>query len=383
MSAERLATIDRVVTKGIKGGGFPGAAVVVGRGGFSILQKGFGRTGWTAKSPSVSTDETVYDIASLTKVVGVTTAAMILFDEGKLDLDAPVQQYLPEFRGARKEGVTMRHLLTHHSGLPAGRILYREATTPAQARKVVLETPLACAPGKCFVYSDLGAITLGLVIERISGEKLDVFLERRIFAPLKMADTRFKPPASWKDRIAPTADVSRRGYEIRGEVHDDNAYVLGGVVGHAGLFSTAADLAVFAQMMLNKGAINGTRIVAESTVVLFTARQAGPRALGWEMAEKVRGAGDYFSESAYGHTGFTGTSIWIDPERQLFVVLLTNRVYAPRARRPSEVISNVRNDLADAAALSITDDPDFPRLDMPAAFRADTAKSWNRPTRSR
>jgi CubicO group peptidase (beta-lactamase class C family) len=138
---------------------------------------------------------------------------------------------------------------------------------------------------------------------------------------------------------------------------------------------------VFAQMMLNKGSYGGVRIAAESTVTLFTQRQAGPRTLGWEMAEGVRGAGDYLSPSAYGHTGFTGTSIWIDPERQLFVVLLTNRVYAPRARRPADVISNIRNDLTDAAALSITDDPAWPLLDMPLAFRADTATSWNRPLR--
>ncbi len=379
MSAERLATIDRVVRKGITGGGFPGAAVVVGRGGFSVYERGYGRLGWTARSPEVDPASSVYDIASLTKVVGLTTAAMILFDEGKLDLDAPVRRYLPEFTGANKDRVTIRHLLTHHSGLPAGRILWRTARTPAQARQLVLTTPLACAPGRCFVYSDLGADILGFTIEKITGEKLDKYLERRVFAPLKMADTRFKPPASWKSRIAPTADVSRRGYELRGEVHDENAWALGGVVGHAGLFSTAADLAVYAQMMLNRGEFNGTRIVAESTVVLFTQRHAGPRALGWEMAEKVRGAGDYFSETAYGHTGFTGTSLWIDPEREMFVILLTNRVYAPRARRPADVISNVRNDLADAAALAITDDPGFPRLEMPPVFRADTAKSWNRP----
>jgi len=379
MSAERLATIDRVVSKGISGGGFPGAAVVVGRAGFSVYQRGYGRLGWTAKSPLVDPQSTVYDIASLTKVVGVTTAAMLLFDEGKLDLDAPVQRYLPTFTGANKAKVTVRHLLTHHSGLPAGRILWRTAATPSAAKRLVLDTPLACAPGKCFVYSDLGADVLGWVIEAISGERLDVFLQRRVFEPLAMTDTRFTPPASWKARIAPTADVSRRGYEIRGEVHDENAHALGGIVGHAGLFSTAADLAIFAQMMLNKGTYNGVRLVADSTVSLFTQRHAGPRALGWEMAEGVRGAGDYLSSSAYGHTGYTGTSLWIDPDRQMFVILLANRVYAPRARRPADVISNVRNDLADAAALALTDDPAFPALAMPVAFRADTAKSWNRP----
>jgi CubicO group peptidase (beta-lactamase class C family) len=378
MSAERLAFIDRVVQKGITGGGYPGAAVVVGRSGFAVHQRGYGRLGWASTAPAVDPAVSVYDIASLTKVVGVTTAAMLLFDEGKLQLDAPVQRYLPEFTGPNKDRVTVRQLLTHHSGLPAGRILWRTPTTPAQGKRLVLETPLACAPGRCFVYSDLGADVMGWVIERVSGQRLDRYLTERVFTPLGMQDTRFTPPASWKPRIAPTADVSRRGGEIRGEVHDDNAHVLGGIVGHAGMFSTASDLAIFAQMMLNRGTYGGQRLIADSTVRLFTTRQAGPRALGWEMAEQVRGAGDYLSATAYGHTGFTGTSLWIDPERELFVILLTNRVYAPRARRAADVISNVRNDLADAAALSILDDPFVPQVPWPKIFRADTATGWNR-----
>jgi CubicO group peptidase (beta-lactamase class C family) len=379
MSAARLAAIDRIVNKGISGGGFPGAAVVVGRGGFVVYERGFGRVTWNTPSRAVVPNETIYDVASLTKVVATTTAVMILFDRGKIALDAPVQRYLPEFRGARKEKVTVRQLLTHHSGLPAGLVLWRTKLTPAQARTRVLETPLRpwCPPGSCFEYSDLGADVLGFLVEKVSGERLDVFVARHVFEPLQMTHSMFKPGAPVRPHIAPTAHASRRGYALHGEVHDDNAHAMGGIVGHAGLFSSASDLAVFAQMMLNRGTINGVRIVADSTVTIFTAEQRDSRALGWEIADSVHGAGDHLSERAYGHTGFTGTSLWIDPERQMYIVLLTNRVYAPRARWSDDVISNVRNDLADAAALSITNDALFPTRTMPVAFRSDTASTWN------
>jgi hypothetical protein len=185
-----------------------------------------------------------------------------------------------------------------------------------------------------------------------------------------------------RDRVAPTEVSPPRGYPLQGQVHDENAYALGGVAGHAGLFGTADDLAVFAQMMLNGGIYDGMRIVSDSTVRLFTQRAAGSRALGWEMAEGRHGAGEYLSPAAYGHVGFTGTSLWIDPQRDMFVILLTNRVHAARARRPATVIADVRSDLADAAALSVTDD-DLRVLTMPAAFRADRAVNWNKPVRSR
>jgi CubicO group peptidase (beta-lactamase class C family) len=195
-----------------------------------------------------------------------------------------------------------------------------------------------------------------------------------------MVDTFFRPADSLRTRIAPTEVTPPRGYPLRGEVHDENAYALGGVAGHAGLFSTAADLSVFAQMMLNGGTYNGTRIVADSTVRLFTTRAAGTRALGWDTCDSDGGCGSYLSERAYGHTGFTGTSIWIDPDREMFVILLTNRVHAARARQPAKVISDVRADLADAAALAVTDGPDGV-LAWPASFRADRAVGWNRPER--
>lgn len=379
MSAERLATIDRVVRRGMTAGGYPGASVVIGRRGAAVFQKGYGHLGWTATSPSVDADRTIYDLASLTKVVGTTTAAMILFDEGRLDLDSPVSRYIPEFGGGTRDLVTVRHLLTHRSGLPAGRELWRIASSASHARQIVLSTPLACPPGACFIYSDLGADVLGWVVEAVSGLRLDMYLTERVFKPLGMNDTYFNPPDSVRHRIAPTEVAPPRGYPVRGEVHDENAFALGGVAGHAGLFSTAADLAVFAQMMLNGGSYDDVRIVSDSTVALFTKRAAGTRALGWDTADGQGGSGEYLTEAAYGHTGFTGTSMWIDPEREMFVVLLTNRVHAARARRPSKVISDVRADLADAAVLSVEDTEQI--LAMPASFRADRADGWNRSAR--
>jgi CubicO group peptidase (beta-lactamase class C family) len=385
MSAERLEAIDRVVARGISAGGYPGASVVVGRRGAAVYQKGFGTLGWTRGSPRVVSDRTIYDLASLTKVVGTTTAVMVLYDQGQIGLDDPVSKYIPEFTGGGKEAVTVRHLLTHRSGLPAGRDLWRAASSAAAAREAVIGTPIYCRPGQCFEYSDLGADMLGFLVEEISGQRLDKFLAEHVFQPLGMNDTFFQPADSLLERVAPTEVTPPRGYPLRGEVHDENAYALGGVAGHAGLFSTAADLSIFAQMMLNGGVYNGVRVVSDSAVALFSHRAAGTRGLGWDTCDRQGGCGEHMSERAYGHTGYTGTSIWIDPDREMFVVLLTNRVHAARAKRPAKVIADVRADLADAAAVAVTDDPDNV-LAMPVAFRADRAIGWNtteRPRRSR
>ncbi len=380
MSAERLAMIDHVIERGIKAGGFPGASVVVGRRGAAVMESGFGRLGWEKSSSPVSADRTIYDLASLTKVIGTTTAVMILFDEGKISLDAPVSLYVPGFSGGAKDRVTVRMLLEHRSGLPAGRDLWRSAHTPEEARAEVISTSLGCEPGRCYEYSDLGADMLGFVVESAANQNLDTFLQERVWTPLGMTDTGFRPADSLKTRIAPTEVNTRRGYSLQGEVHDENAFALGGVAGHAGLFSSAADLAVFAQMMLNGGEYNGTRIIADSTVALFTTRAAGTRALGWDTCGGSGSCGKYLGEEAYGHTGFTGTSVWIDPTRDMFVVLLTNRVHDARAKRPAKVISDVRADLADAAVLAVTDYADGPMV-MPAKFRADQAVDWQKPER--
>jgi CubicO group peptidase (beta-lactamase class C family) len=380
MSAERLRSIDRVIQRGLKAGGYPGAAVVVGRKGAAVWEKGFGNLDWVNSDHSVSADSTLYDIASLTKVVGTTTAMMVLYDEGRLSLDDAVSRYLPAFSGGWRDSVTLRHLLTHRSGLPAGRDIWRVAMGPQHAKQVVLESQLICKPGDCYIYSDLGADLLGMTVEAISGQTLDVFLQEKVFTPLNMANTMFRPADSLRMRIAPTEVTPPRGYPLRGEVHDENAYALGGVAGHAGLFSTANDLATFAQMMLNRGELNGIRIVSDSAVELFTSRAAGSRALGWDTCDGNGGCGSYLGARAYGHTGFTGTSMWIDPDREMFVILLTNRVHAARAKRPATVISDVRADLADAAALAVVEGP-YGVLAMPAAFRADRAVGWNKPIR--
>src|SRR6266705_1053252 len=269
MSSSRLSAIERVIERGIKAGGYPGASVVVGRKGAAVFEKGFGRLSWSETSTPVDAQRTIYDIASLSKVVGTTTAIMILYDEKKVDLDAPVFRYLPAFSGGLKDQVTVKELLTHRSGLPAGRDLWRVAHSPQEARDMVLSTPLEYPPDQAYIYSDLGADVLGMIVEAVSGERLDHFLERRVFGPLGMHDTFYRPADSVRYRVAPTEDNPPRGYPLKGEVHDENAYALGGIAGHAGLFSTAADLSIFAQMMLNGGTYDGVTSIAEPTVSLF------------------------------------------------------------------------------------------------------------------
>ena len=376
MSESRLETIDRVVTRGISAGGYPGAAVVVGRKGAAVWSKGFGHIGWTPDAASVDANRTIYDIASLSKVVGTTSAIMLLYDEKRIDLDAPVFRYLPAFSGGNKDKVTVRQLLTHRSGLPAGRDIWRVARSPEQAREMLLATPLDYVPDTRYVYSDIGADLLGFIVENVTGQRMDQFLNERLFQPLGMTDTHYRPDDSLRYRIAPTELNPPRGYPLRGEVHDENAYALGGVAGHAGLFSTAADLSIFAQMMLNKGEYAGKHIFTDSTVDLFTRRTAGHRALGWDTADGDFGSGQYLTEKSYGHTGFTGTSLWIDPDREMFVILLTNRVHAATAKRPAKVISDVRSDLSDAAVLAVMDSPQG-IAEMPASFRADREIGWN------
>ena len=215
MSSERLAKIDHVVQRGIAAGGYPGAAVVVGRRGAAVWEKGFGRLSYDKSSPWVSTDRTIYDLASLTKVVGTTTAVMVLYDEGKIRLDDPVSRYVPEFSGGEKDRVTVRMLLEHRSGLPAGRDLWRIAHTSEEARAAVIATPLGCEPGRCYEYSDLGADMLGFIVEAASGQRMDQFLNERVFTPLGMTDTGFRPADSLKARIAPTVSNSVRGYGLQ------------------------------------------------------------------------------------------------------------------------------------------------------------------------
>jgi CubicO group peptidase (beta-lactamase class C family) len=283
----------------------------------------------------------------------MTTAMMQLVEQDRVELDAPVARYLPEFTGDGKDRVTIRHLLTHSSGLPSWRPLYKEAAAADTAIAIVLATPLDTVPGARMVYSDLGAILLGKVVERVSGETLDAYLARHVFGPLGMTSTMYRPDASVHDRVAPTEFDPWRQRHIRGEVHDENAFMLGGVSGHAGLFSTAADLTRFARMMLAGGVLDGVRLLRPSTIAQFTAVQdpgLSHRALGWETPSGQNSAGSAMSARAFGHTGFTGTSLWMDPERGAFVLLLTNRV---NPSRQNTRIGLVRIALADAAIAAL------------------------------
>jgi CubicO group peptidase (beta-lactamase class C family) len=378
MDADRLVLIDRAVKQAVSAGGFPGAAIVVGRRGALVWEKGYGSADWGFGLPSVDAASTIYDLASLTKVVATSAAAMVLYDRGKLKLDVPVSRYLPEFRGGDKDRVTVRDLLTHRSGLPAGRDL-RGAHNAREARRLILATPLEAAPGTQEEYSDVGADVLGFVVEAVAGERLDRFVSRTIYQRLGLRNTLFLPGRDRRARVAPTENSPPRGYPLRGEVHDEAAYALGGVAGHAGLFSTASDLAVFAQMMLNGGTYRGVRIVSDTTVARFTQRTAGSRALGWEMCLGGGSCGFHLGPRAYGHTGYTGTSLWIDPDQQVFVIVLTNWVHAaPSARvAPIAVLADVRSDVADIAALSIVDGPEG-ALPMPDRLRADRQIGWKR-----
>jgi CubicO group peptidase (beta-lactamase class C family) len=345
-------SVARVLDRAVADSAFPGAISVVGTRDGTITSYAVGRIDWPANAPAPD-ENTMWDIASLTKVVGMTTAMMQLVEQDRVELDAPVARYLPEFVGEGKERVTVRHLLTHSSGLPAWRALYKEASNADPALALVFQTPLDTVPGARMMYSDLGAILLGKIVERVSGEPLDVYIARHITRPLGMTATTYRPDTSLRPRIAPTEFDPWRQRHIRGEVHDENAYMLGGVSGHAGLFSTAADLTRFARMMLGGGTLDGARIVRASTIAQFTAVQdptLSHRALGWETPSGQNSAGHRMSARAFGHTGFTGTSLWIDPERGVFVLLLTNRV---NPSRQNTRIGLVRIALADAAMAAL------------------------------
>jgi len=346
---------------------FPGAVVAVGRRDTVLFLHAFGRLDYEGGVPV--TERTVWDLASLTKVVGLTTAAMMLVDEGKLDVGAPVTRYVPEF-AAGGDSVTVRHLLTHSSGLPAWKPFFQGVRSRRQMLSLVNAEPLEAAPGARMVYSDLGAMLLTEIVERVSGQRLDRFLQGRLFRPLGMRQTRFRPPRSWLERIAPTeVDTTWRHRLVRGEVHDENAAAMGGVSGHAGLFSAAPDLVRFAQCLLREGRAGGERgdggdrgergdrgegrLIGAATIAEFTrVQQPGfsSRALGWDTPSENSSAGARLSARAFGHTGFTGTSIWIDPERDLFVILLTNRVYPTRE---NNLIRDVRRQFADLAVEAV------------------------------
>ncbi len=338
------AAIDGVLRRALADSAFPGAYAVVGTRAGVLASGSVGSLDWRERTPP--DDRTIWDLASLTKVVALTTAMMQLVERGLVDLDAPVRRYVPEYAGG--DQVLVRHLLTHSGGMPAWRPLYKEAATPEQALAIALATAPDTTPGSRYVYSDLGAIVLGQVVARVSGEPFDRYVRRAIWEPLGMRETMFLPPAELRPRIAPTEVDPWRQRHLRGEVHDENAHALGGVSSHAGLFSTARDLARFARMLLGGGELEGRRVLDSATIARFTRvadSALSHRALGWETPSGSNSAGTMMSRRAFGHTGFTGTSLWVDPEHDVFVVLLTNRVNPTRENRR---IGAVRTALADS-----------------------------------
>ena len=345
-------TLSAILRAGIRDSAFPGAVAVVGNRDSVIVSLSAGQLDWQP-SPAVSLT-TLWDMASLTKVIALTSSMMLLTESGQVDLNAPVQRYIAEFTGRGKEGVTVRHLLTHSSGLPAWRPLYKEAEDPAGALALAIATPLDTTPGVRMVYSDLGAIILGEIVARVSGKRFDAFVTERVFQPLGMRESMFRPPESLRERIAPTEVDPWRQRHLRGEVHDENAFALGGVSAHAGLFSTAIDLVRLARMYLSGGTIDGRRFVSTATIDRFTAVQDSAlshRALGWETPNGTNSAGRLMSKRSFGHTGFTGTSFWVDRERGVFVILLSNRVNPTREHRG---ITGVRTAVADAVIGAIS-----------------------------
>jgi CubicO group peptidase (beta-lactamase class C family) len=318
----REAIVERV---------FPAASVAITHQSRLIGLKAFGRFTYDPDAHPVTT-ATLFDLGSVTKVVATTAMAMRLYERGLLDLDAPVAAIVPEFvadaeRDGRRHNVTMRMLLAHCSGLPAHEKLFLRTQSRDELLRYVFSMPLVAEPGSKAVYSDIGFILLGVALERVADEALDSFCQREIFAPLGMMNTAFNPPVEVRAQIPPTVDDrSFRHRIVQGEVFDENASAMGGVTPHAGIFSTAADMALFAHAMLNSEAL-----ARRGTVALFTRRESAPagtsRALGWDTPSAPSQSGKYFATASFGHLGYTGTSLWIDPERQLSITLLTNRTW--------------------------------------------------------
>jgi serine-type D-Ala-D-Ala carboxypeptidase len=350
---DRFPSPFGILEKAIAAHTFPACSLAVTFGGKLVANKALGRFTYDPASPEVTT-ASIFDLASLTKVVATTAMAMILYERGLLDLEAPVTAIVPEFAGglgdndSRRREITLRMLLAHSSGQPAYEKLFLRAKTREDLLQAAFTTKLAAAPGARAEYSDIGFIILGVVLERLADEPLDVFCQREIFGPLGMTHTTFNPASALKSSIPPTADDRTfRHRIIQGEVQDENASVLGGIAGHAGLFSTAEDLAIFAHAMLN----GGHPILRSSTIELFSRRESAPdgtsRALGWDTPSLPlpSQSGQYFSSRSFGHLGYTGTSLWIDPDRQLSISLLTNRTW-PDCQ--NQAIKQVRPAFCDA-----------------------------------
>ncbi|MGD0046197.1 MAG: exo-beta-N-acetylmuramidase NamZ domain-containing protein [Bryobacteraceae bacterium] len=323
--------IDRLIDEAIGQHSLPGAVVVIGHDGKIVYEKAYGRRA-IVPTPEAMTADTIFDLASLTKVVATTTALMQLFEQGKFRLNDKVTDYIPEFQGG-KSAITLRNLFTHFSGLKPDVPLVQPWSGYQTGIKLACSNPPDGPPGARFVYSDINFILLGELVHRLSGQTLSGYARDHIFLPLGMTDTMFQPPPALAPRIAPTERVTSESPPLRGVVHDPTARNMGGVAGHAGVFSTAQDLARFAQMMLNGGELDGVRIVSAATIQKFTEPQTPPdqpilRGFGWDIDSPYSGnRGELFPIGSFGHTGFTGTSLWIDPQTQTYVILLANSVH--------------------------------------------------------
>ena len=347
MSAERLARMDAVIQASIDKKELPGAVVLVARRGHVVWRKAYGARSVEPQREAMTAD-TIFDLASLTKIVATATSIMILIERGQLRLADPVVKFVPEIKGEGRDAITIEQLLTHTSGFAPDFDLRERWAGYAEAMKHLYREPLRNQPGARFVYSDLNYITLGEVVHRVSGQMLDEFARRNIYGPLGMRDTGFRPGAQLTSRIAPTekrrgqmnylgdtgANAGSEGEQwLRGQVHDPTSFRMGGVAGHAGLFSTANDLAIYCQMILNGGIYNGTRVLSPLSVATMTRPRAvsedgAARGLGWDIATSFSSnKGDLFPLGSFGHTGFTGTSIWIDPATDSFLIFLSNRVH--------------------------------------------------------
>jgi CubicO group peptidase (beta-lactamase class C family) len=353
LSAQSFDEVDATVREGIERGIYPGAVVVIGRSDSLLYARGYGRFTWSTRSQVPSPDSTYWDIASITKVLGTMSAAMRLVDAGQLDLDAPVRRYLPRFSGGLRDQVTVRMLLDHTSGLRSYAPLFKRARTRAAALDVLYAERPNRRPGDLAVYGDLNAIFLGLIVESVSKLPLDRFVTREVFEPLGLKQTTYNPAPAIRRRTVPTA--LWRGHPVQGQVNDPNAAILGGTAGHAGIFATGMDLARYAQVWLRQGAGPNAQWVSPSTIKRFLTRSAnsGPRLLGWDTPELGKDEpslfGTLISDAAYGHTGFTGTEIWIDPTHDLFLVFLTNRTFDPKVRNSAHRLRAIRTELSDAA----------------------------------
>jgi serine-type D-Ala-D-Ala carboxypeptidase len=349
---QAFARAFALLREGIAAGAFPGCSLAVVHRGELVASAGLGRFTYEAHSPEVAAG-TIFDLASLTKIVATTAMAMILYERGLLDLDMPLESVVREFAAVdpRRQDVTFRTLLAHTSGLPGYVRLFEQSRTRDELVLAACRTPLEAAPGERTEYSDIGFIVLGEALARLADEALDSFCGREIFGPLAMASTGFNPPQSQRLLIPPTeADCAFRHRVIQGEVHDENAAVMGGVAGHAGLFASAPDLARFAHALLGCSSRTSAKtIFLPETLRTFARPQAAqsgsPRALGFDLPSAPSQSGSHLSPGSLGHLGFTGTSLWLDPERELAIVLLANRTWPDRS---SQEIKRVRPRVHDA-----------------------------------